>query len=78
MFHIRQASRSLANFQYSEENDNATSVQPSGILWAICLPSDCSSEDVGKILGILGSKSVSCQTKEDLHPPLTGGFYASM
>lgn len=78
MYNVRRASRLLTNFQYSETGENATT-QETGISWAICLPSDCSDEDVGEIVGtILGSKSVTCQTKKDLHPPLTGGAIATM
>lgn len=58
--------------------DNQTT-STKGIEWAMCIPSKCSDEDAGEIFGkILGSKSVTCQTKEDVSPSLTGGAIAAM
>lgn len=51
--------------------------------WAICLPSDCSSDEILSILTNSTSmtfdiSSLSCQTKEDIHEPLRAEAIAAM
>ncbi|KAG5881586.1 hypothetical protein JTB14_034806 [Gonioctena quinquepunctata] len=50
-----------------------------GPSWAICLPSDCSNEEVNGLLrSLMIPIEFTCQTKEDLNPPLTIGATATI
>ncbi|XP_018568699.1 O-acyltransferase like protein [Anoplophora glabripennis] len=76
---LRMLSRNLVTLE-------GTSGDSSGPLefamtWAICLPSNCSDEDIREITNQITdsvSVSVRCQTKDDLSPSFTGGAIAAI
>ncbi|KAJ8916787.1 hypothetical protein NQ315_005792 [Exocentrus adspersus] len=75
---IRKKARNLVYMQKRDENDAAAVYQP-GITWAICLPSLCTDNDVTEIFNfIVNGSAVSCQTKDDLNPPLDTGAIISI
>ncbi|KAJ8909465.1 hypothetical protein NQ315_011234 [Exocentrus adspersus] len=77
---IRSLSRRVIGLRDATDDSNSTaSLFQSGIPWAICLPRNCSNEDVGEIYNrIFGTQGVTCQTKDDLTPPLTNGAIATI
>ncbi|KAJ8950673.1 hypothetical protein NQ314_007803 [Rhamnusium bicolor] len=73
---LREVSKRIINAQPRGANTDVLSIGPK---WAICLPSNCTDEDVGEILlNLIGSNGAVCQTKYDLNPPLTNGAIATI
>ncbi|KAJ8911825.1 hypothetical protein NQ315_012555, partial [Exocentrus adspersus] len=77
---LRQNSPTIASlYDVRSDNVNSTVSEQKGMIWAICLPSNCTDEDVKKVFNrIFGTESVRCQIKDDLSPPLTNGAIATI
>ncbi|KAJ8909464.1 hypothetical protein NQ315_011233 [Exocentrus adspersus] len=80
MSRIRKSFRSMIGLHdVRSDNVNSTVSEQKGMIWAICLPSNCTDEDVKKVFNrIFGTESVRCQIKDDLSPPLTNGAIATI